>query len=865
MTAPVSVFINDEKATLQLDSLNIDKRIEERSVADFSVKDEAGSGSYVRGHPVAIVKGDTSAAWLAGWKQRTRIVIDNTKVDSTLTWFPVMLRISGTCGLTSADFTRVFDELGSEKLKIAVTKSDGQTQLYVEIEKWDADNEEAILWVSRDGWEISSSSDTVFYLYYDADHADNSNYVGDTNSTPAENVWDAHFINVCHMSNGVDNQHCYDSTNNNDDWTKGGAAAPTEAAGKVGKCQNFNRAANEVLSATGTKIRALAGDCTVEALFRLDNLNEQVIFATDASEAGHLLVQTRPSVSGMRTVYNPIDGYYIKDVATVPPMATGVWHLTTLRGTATSVEQFSNGASTGIDTSKSASGRDTDFCKMGERGAGVASLGGDICEARVSDSARSDAWIKATFHILWDELLTIPGTDETLEFAGFIDNPGKARLAPVSGLLHDITCMDNHYLADKRLVVKSYTDKTLEYIVEDILTDYLADEGVTEGLIETGPTIAEAIFNYVHPSDAFDSLKELSGKIWFLDECKRLYFVARETYKAPWQLDNSTYKPIGKPHLSTGNPLYRNKQYVRGGTGITSQQTENFTGDGDTKSFTLGYPLAQEPTITEDAAPKTVGIKGIDTGKDYYWNKGDNTVTADTAPANAVAVQVVYYGQYPLIALASDSEAQVARAALEGGTGIVEEIVTESRHESSEGIQESASGKLKQYCRNAEKFIYRTMESGLAPGQLQEITNTEFGFSAHEMLIESVGITTAGDYVLYDITCITGPSMGSWAKFFTNIITRQDKSIRIGDSLLLVLLQQEETLELTEETAIYADDFSGGQVNRWLNAPPITAGSLVNIEHERLELTEMPSLTEHLTEDYDWDDEDMLWDFFTYG
>ncbi len=447
----------------------------------------------------------------------------------------------------------------------------------------------------------------------------------------------------------------------------------------------------------------------------------------------------------------------------------------------------------------------------------------------------------------------------SLIFAGFIATPGRAKLAPKVGLLHDIVCMDNHYLADKRLVTRAYTTpgQTLGDIVTDIWTDYLAAEGITVGAIQTGPVIESAIFNYVTVAQAFDALKELSGFTWFINELKALYFVDRSTYAAPWNLDGITHRALkGSTHLSTGNPLYRNRQYVRGGKGITTLQTEHFTGDAVIKSFALGYPLALEPVITEDGgAPLSVGIKGIETGMAYYWNKGDEVIYADTAPGIGVDVEVQYYGQYPLIVLATDEAARVARQAVEGGTGIVEDIVTEAQHESSDAAKESAIAKLTQYCQDAEKFTYQTYDSGLAPGQLQTITHTPSGFTAHEMLIESVSISANKGLVLYTISCITGPSMGSWAKFYANLLSRQDNQLAVGDSLLLVLLQQAETLLLVEATAIHdyvfppVDPFADN--SHWIALPP-AQGSGHNVEHEKLTLAEAPGYTANVTELYKW-------------
>jgi len=449
--------------------------------------------------------------------------------------------------------------------------------------------------------------------------------------------------------------------------------------------------------------------------------------------------------------------------------------------------------------------------------------------------------------------VTIYDPDLNTLFAGFIDTPGKARIGPTGlRLLHDVVCMDNHYLADKRLVVKSYIDKTLEFIVEDILTDYLIPEGVAEGLIQTGPIIGEAIFNYVSVAEAFDALKEYSGYIWFIDNSKDLYFVDRTTYTAPWDLDNSTYRPIkGSVHLNTGNTMYRNQQYIRGGTGLTALQTEDQIGDANVQSFAMGYPVSQEPTITEDAAPKTVGIKGIDTGKDYYWNKGDNIVTATVAPGNGVVVQVQYYGEYPLIVLAKNVAAQAARAAIEGsGTGIVENILTEMQHDTADAMRESAKAKLVQYCQDAEKFIYQTHYAGLEPGQIQAITFAPFGFAAHDMLITSVTVTANGDLILYDIECITGPVMGSWTKFFASLITRQDRAIRLGEGKLLVLLHQAESLSFLESTALHSDAFPP-DVSRWIALPP-AQGAGHHVRHEALDLSEATDITPTGTEYYLW-------------
>ena len=84
-----------------------------------------------------------------------------------------------------------------KRKKIAVTTDDGETQCYVEIQSWNHADKDIVLWVKAPS--VLAASDTTLYLYYDPTHADNTDYVGDTQDTPAKLVWDSNFKLVMHM------------------------------------------------------------------------------------------------------------------------------------------------------------------------------------------------------------------------------------------------------------------------------------------------------------------------------------------------------------------------------------------------------------------------------------------------------------------------------------------------------------------------------------------------------------------------------------------------------------------------------------------------------------------------------------------
>jgi hypothetical protein len=133
------------------------------------------------------------------WAHAFRLTIDHTKIDSTLTNFPVMVQLDGTSGIGNVDATAIFDNLTSDanRKKIAVTLADMTTECKVEIASWNTTAEKARLWVKVPS--VSNTVDTVLYLYYDSTQPDNTTNVGDTNSAPAEAVWDANYIAVYHL------------------------------------------------------------------------------------------------------------------------------------------------------------------------------------------------------------------------------------------------------------------------------------------------------------------------------------------------------------------------------------------------------------------------------------------------------------------------------------------------------------------------------------------------------------------------------------------------------------------------------------------------------------------------------------------
>jgi len=313
---------------------------------------------------------------------------------------------------------------------------------------------------------------------------------------------------------------------------------------------------------------------------------------------------------------------------------------------------------------------------------------------------------------------------------------------------------------------------------------------------------------------ALDALAEKAGFTWYIDEFKQLFFVARTTTPAhfgPVSVSDMAKAGGMLSELTIGNPKYRNRQYIRAGRDVTAAQVENFTGDGVTVAFALGYPVNAVPTVTVAAVGQTVGIKGLDVAVQCWWSKGDSVLTFAAAPAGAAAIVVTYVGEYDIIALVEDPIEITARAAVEGGTGIVEEIAEEPLLNSHNAAFDAGLAKLAKFGVIGRQFGFSMDSWGVLPGQLVTVTYAAYGLAATELLVESVTISEFAPGVLrYAVRAIEGPELGDWTGFFKALANMKDEVIgrlTVGSNqVLVILLSVPETWEWDEaiDEIVYA-------------------------------------------------------------
>jgi len=362
--------------------------------------------------------------WLSGWDKRIELTIDSTKVDTVdLTDFPVLLHISITSGIGDVDASCVFDELTSNdnRKKIAVTTSDGITQCYVEIELWDDVGEEAWLWAKIPS--VAYNADTILYLYYDIDHDDNGTYIGDTEETPAKEVWDSNFVGVWHMAqdpNGDVADAIKDSTWNENHGTPEGTMLTADlVTGQIGYGIDFD-GTNDAISIEDAADLDITATITVENLIKAD-LPQAAFISHSSGKYDYQLDYSNDVDANYKGAFVFRDNGAAWNHSDGPGViSASVYHDFVGKYDGTDAESFLDGSvltTNNVGSKVIGTNAFAFFIGAGSDVAGSADVffNGIICECRLSNVARSDGWIKATHHSNFDSLITFGAEDVLIE------------------------------------------------------------------------------------------------------------------------------------------------------------------------------------------------------------------------------------------------------------------------------------------------------------------------------------------------------------------------------------------------------------------------------------------------------------------
>lgn len=319
------------------------------------------------------------------------------------------------------------------------------------------------------------------------------------------------------------------------------------------------------------------------------------------------------------------------------------------------------------------------------------------------------------------EVQVYVGDTSDMRFAGIINSAPARPIATMNVMEYQVNCGDYSRVFEYKRVAETYQNKTCKYIIEDLITNYVATAwGITTVNVATGPTIEEISFNYLTPADCIRKICNETGYSWYVDYNKDVHFFASETMSAPYAIDEASSFLWKNLEIEPDMSQVRNKVTVIGGSFLSSPITESFVGDNTTDTYTLSYK-SHNTTITEDGVAKTVGVENITDPAtvDYlvsYWEK--KVIRTAGNLGLGVTLAVTYSYDVKVITQAEDIAAQAAVLALEGGDGIHEERIVDDSITSVTEAQQIALAEIRENAYPVIRGRFETFQDGFSVGQL---------------------------------------------------------------------------------------------------------------------------------------------------
>ena len=413
--------------------------------------------------------------------------------------------------------------------------------------------------------------------------------------------------------------------------------------------------------------------------------------------------------------------------------------------------------------------------------------------------------------------------DGSTIFAGTIEELSRKQLGNSKKTNIRYRCVDFNQLADRKIVNNIFTATTAGAIVTTLLDDHLAADGVIAGAIEAGPTIDRFVVKYKKLSSVLDELGELAGGalFWSIDTGKRLNFVSRATVVAPWQID-SISNPTMDMVVRDSRQSLRNRQIVRAGQDRTAVQVETFKGDGESRTFNTRFKVGEKPSKIETnlasagfttIADVDVGINGLDESKKWYFKKSDRGISqgsSEVVLTSSDVLRITYIGLFRAVSIRQDNGSIDERKAIEGGSGIYEDVQSEPNIESSAFATIRADGFLERFGSIGKVVSYQADKVGLLPGQLQNITDSDLDVNAQFLLV-SVSVRDRGDLyqevegsgLRFTVQASSAGRFQSWIEFFRLLIAAGNRQIIDEDEILDLTVNQVDVVDVDD--ALVAD------------------------------------------------------------
>jgi hypothetical protein len=388
-------------------------------------------------------------------------------------------------------------------------------------------------------------------------------------------------------------------------------------------------------------------------------------------------------------------------------------------------------------------------------------------------------------------------------FGGIIDSVKAVNVPGNSVVWSECQCIGFDYLLYKRTAGEPTGPGTppnpnngifTGYTAGDIVAFLVANAAGADGLSTSaiaGPTVDSVAFDYFFTvGSAIDSLLQLINSTstdlyyYYVDAWRTVVFKQMSTTAAPWNistLDGSDANVLIQVSNTTDGAKLQNRCYINEGMYIADAIEQDFTGahTGDppiTSWDVTGHPIASVPSITLNTVPQSVGIDGVDTGKDFYWQINSTTIRQDSGGTPLVfgdTLAVTYQGFVtkilgPSIPSLANSASIAARSAIEGGTGYYDTYIAVPTPSTLAGGTSLGASIVNYFGDVPSKVEVQSYRGGLRPGQNITVNLPEIG-AAGTYMVFSAALDCSGNLMLWTYELVAGALLGDYRQALKNL------------------------------------------------------------------------------------------------
>lgn len=406
-------------------------------------------------------------------------------------------------------------------------------------------------------------------------------------------------------------------------------------------------------------------------------------------------------------------------------------------------------------------------------------------------------------------------------FGGYITNVEPAETGKGELFVYDVECSSYDYIFNNKIARRGYQNKTLKYIVEDLLSEYLSDDyGFDTTNVQTGPTIATVAFDHISLRKCFEKLSKLTGYVWYVDYEKKIFFQTQTSEPAPEAIRDDLAN-MESVSISRDPSQVRNSVIVIGSTdGVQSLDAivQTIEGDGETRSWVLDEKPSEIDYIKINGATQQFSLDVNERESDVFVynfeSKSLRLTQAQTTPVGGGTpdeIEIRYFPRIPIIEQLSDNESIAIIKALDGGDGVYEYTIKESTITSLEEAGARARQELDNFAMPliVGKAVTRTglLTGGsiFKPGQYITVNLPSYGLSTDTVfLIQGVDIEVIeGSATEYRYTIQFGGKVVGVQEFLETLAAQQAEG-ETAENVDQIL-----TIKHTADLMLFEDDVQG--------------------------------------------------------